>query len=436
MASTRLLRSLEKHVSLDKVMRLKNEKLGGNVLGRLSIWKMVLDAVWTGGPGTCHFAITSACNARCGFCSFARDQLPAASRHSVTLAEAKLASDILKRNGVRFLHFTGGEPLVHRDFMAMVSHAAQIGMIPTLVTNGALLTPKRVDALADAGLATVYISIDAASSTVHDSNRGLTGLSARIRRANVALKRRQIPSSASVTMSDDQVAFYDDGVGTSAFKPLALLGGAFGWGLKRNVIHLYTFLCRNYQPGDNIYCFGFSRGAFTIRLITGLVTGEGLVDAPTGKSERVLRREAKFLYRRYRRSRRFTFNYTFVFLLRWLRDWIITMLSRLLRQTTPNQVAIRHRPRVRFLGLWDTVAAYGLPMYEMTRGVDLYFWPISMRDRNLSDRVDRACHALALDDERTTFHPLLWNEKDEPGIFAGPGSQDISRTDQERISQV
>jgi sulfatase maturation enzyme AslB (radical SAM superfamily) len=201
MASTRLLRSLEKHVSLDKVMRLKNEKLGGNVLGRLSIWKMVRDAVWTGGPGTCHFAITSACNARCGFCSFARDQLPAASRHSVTLAEAKLASDILKRNGVRFLHFTGGEPLVHRDFMAMVSHAAQIGMIPTLVTNGALLTPKRVDALADAGLATVYISIDAASSTVHDSNRGLTGLSARIRRANVALKRRQIPSSASVTMS-------------------------------------------------------------------------------------------------------------------------------------------------------------------------------------------------------------------------------------------
>src|SRR5271165_6550239 len=122
MASTRLLRSLEKHVSLDKVMRLKNEKLGGNVLGRISIWKMVLDAVWTGGPGTCHFAITSACNARCGFCSFARDQLPAASRHSVTLAEAKLASDILKRNGVRFLHFTGGEPLVHRDFMAMVSH--------------------------------------------------------------------------------------------------------------------------------------------------------------------------------------------------------------------------------------------------------------------------------------------------------------------------
>ncbi|MBV8133857.1 MAG: radical SAM protein [Alphaproteobacteria bacterium] len=166
-----------------------------------SIWKMALQSVWNGGPGLCHFAITSACNARCGFCSFARDQLPAASRHSVTLSEAKRASDILKRNGVRFLHFTGGEPLVHRDFTAMVAHASQIGMVPTLVTNGALMTPKRVALLADAGLATVYISIDAASRTVHDANRGLPGLSARIRRANAALKRRQIPSSASVTMS-------------------------------------------------------------------------------------------------------------------------------------------------------------------------------------------------------------------------------------------
>jgi hypothetical protein len=107
---------------------------------------MALDAVWDGGPGTSHFAITSACNARCGFCSFARDQLPSASRHSVTLSDAKLASDILKRNGIRFLHFTGGEPLVHPDFTAMVALAAQIGMITTLVTNGALLTQKRVDA--------------------------------------------------------------------------------------------------------------------------------------------------------------------------------------------------------------------------------------------------------------------------------------------------
>src|SRR5215467_4724356 len=63
----------------------------------------------------------------------------------------------------------------------------------------------------------------------------------------------------------EQVAMYDDGVGTSAFLPLALLGGAFGWGLKRNVIDLYKFICRNYpskvdesHSAPKIYCFGFS----------------------------------------------------------------------------------------------------------------------------------------------------------------------------------
>jgi MoaA/NifB/PqqE/SkfB family radical SAM enzyme len=165
---------------------------------RPAIWKMALRAVWDGGPGICHFAITSACNARCGFCSFARDRLPAEKRHSVTLAEAKSACDILKRNGVKFVHFTGGEPLVHRDVTEMVAHATQIGMISTLVTNGSLLTPKRIDALVEAGLRKVSISIDAASYATHDGNRGLPGLSGRIRRANVALRRHHIPTSASV----------------------------------------------------------------------------------------------------------------------------------------------------------------------------------------------------------------------------------------------
>ena len=48
----------------------------------------------------------------------------------------------------------------------------------------------------------------------------------------------------------DQVAMYDDGVGTSSFLPLAILGGAFGWGLKRNVIELYKFICRNYPQAS------------------------------------------------------------------------------------------------------------------------------------------------------------------------------------------
>ena len=75
-----------------------------------------------------------------------------------------------------------------------------------------------------------------------------------------------------------QIAIYDDGVGTEDFKPLKLLGGATGWGLSRNVKHLYAELVRVYDPGDEIYMFGFSRGAFTVRTLVGLIATCGLID--------------------------------------------------------------------------------------------------------------------------------------------------------------
>ncbi|MGA7807563.1 phospholipase effector Tle1 domain-containing protein, partial [Bradyrhizobium sp.] len=103
----------------------------------------------------------------------------------------------------------------------------------------------------------------------------------------------------------NQVTIYDDGVGTSSFLPLAILGGAFGWGLKRNVRELYKFLCRNYQPGDRIYGFGFSRGAFTIRVLIGLVLNQGLVKF---SDERELDQKAKAAYRAYRHAKYSAWN--------------------------------------------------------------------------------------------------------------------------------
>ena len=77
--------------------------------------------------------------------------------------------------------------------------------------------------------------------------------------------------------ADDQIAEYDDGVGTSSFRPLALVGGAFGVGLARNVRRLYAFLSRNYHDSDEkVFAFGFSRGAYTIRMLIGLVRNQGL----------------------------------------------------------------------------------------------------------------------------------------------------------------
>ena len=92
----------------------------------------------------------------------------------------------------------------------------------------------------------------------------------------------------------DQLALYDNGVGTSSFKPLAILGGGLGWGLKRNVRALYMFACTNYRPGDRIFAFGFSRGAFTIRVLMGLINDQGLI---TGAKGQELERRAKWAYR-------------------------------------------------------------------------------------------------------------------------------------------
>ena len=98
---------------------------------------------------------------------------------------------------------------------------------------------------------------------------------------------------------DDQIAaFYEDGVGTQEFLPLKVIGGAFGWGLKRNVLDLYEFLCRNYEDGDKIVLFGFSRGAFTMRLLAWMIRSQGVrTEPPTN-----LRRIARELFNAYRVS--------------------------------------------------------------------------------------------------------------------------------------
>lgn len=224
-----------------------------------------------------------------------------------------------------------------------------------------------------------------------------------------------------------QIVYYDDGVGTASFKPLALIGGAFGWGLKRNVLDLYTFLCWNYEAGDRIYGFGFSRGAFTIRVLTGLIENQGLVHS-TSQAE--LRRLATHAFRTYRK------NY---------RDNLLLKSMRAIRdKVVGGQVDPQHQHasarskdspvleerKIAFLGLWDTVAAYGLPLEELTRAWDWVF-PLSSPDRDICTNVERACHALALDDERNSFHPVLWNEERLPGQ-----NRQTTLTNEERITQV
>jgi uncharacterized protein (DUF2235 family) len=212
-----------------------------------------------------------------------------------------------------------------------------------------------------------------------------------------------------------QIAYYDDGVGTSRFKPLALVTGAIGIGLSRNVRELYAFLCRNYEPGDRIYGFGFSRGAFTIRILAGFVARIGLLKRDAYFGERELKKKTTWLYRVYRKqSSGDGVTPPLALVIRGLRD----LLPWQAMDAKNYQGSLDQNVNIEFLGLWDTVDAYGLPIDELTVGWDNFVWPLSMRNYDLSAKVNRAVHALSLDDERNSFHPLLWNEAGTQGKTA------------------
>ena len=212
-----------------------------------------------------------------------------------------------------------------------------------------------------------------------------------------------------------QVALYHDGVGTESFKWLRLLTGATGWGLSRNVKQLYGELARVYAPGDKLFFFGFSRGAFTVRTLAGLVHACGILDLSKYPTNEAFDRGIEAAYREYRQQ---------------YHSWL-TALFRPTRKLDAARVAeLRRRFSVRvpefegdapgalieFMGVWDTVDAVGLPV-RAAEFVNTVIYNFKFPDRTLSTSVGHACHALALDEERESFAPVLWNESltQDPG---------------------
>ena len=279
---------------------------------------------------------------------------------------------------------------------------------------------------------------------------GTGNSSAKLFKTNVWRMYEAVDLGPSAPGKQDQVAYYDNGVGTSGFKPLAILGGVFGVGLKRNVLDIYEYACRNYRAGegqepgrnpkrlgDHIYGFGFSRGAFTMRTAISLIADQGLV---TYTNEQELGRRSRDAYRAYCGPGAPRY-------LKWLvRGWrmIRARMSnqwRRLRGIPIYDKAMNHRPVIRFIGVWDTVSAYGGPIAEITRAIDNWFFPISMPNYKLNVEVERARHALALDDERDSFHPLLWDEVQEEALIASAANRkkrkdDPTRITGERLEQV
>jgi len=237
----------------------------------------------------------------------------------------------------------------------------------------------------------------------------------------------------------EQVTCYDDGVGTEDFKLLKLLGGAFGWGLSRNIRELYEYVVTHYRPGDHLYLFGFSRGAFTVRSLAGMILTVGIVRQEQAGSNQLkttaeIGRDVKRAFRAYRanyRRRHGTIDRLLRFLIEVLRksrrwSWVNQLAAAAARALAARREGRRHAAtdigeefrrsyshgdeRIRFIGAWDTVDAVGVPFDGLRWLLDV-FMAISFHDQQVHARVDHACHALAIDDERHTFHPVMWDER-------------------------
>ena len=220
-----------------------------------------------------------------------------------------------------------------------------------------------------------------------------------------------------------QVAFYDDGVGTESFKPLKIAGGAFGYGLARNVRQLYKEICRIYEPGDRLFYFGFSRGAFTVRTLMGWILSVGLINPQHARDNQEL---DQLVGDSYRAPRSFFRTYPQRLISSKPSDRHKKKIASKLFDLTDNQkCALGH-----FIGVWDTVDAVGFPVAFVADAWNTLVYRFKFPDYKLSPFVRHARHALAIDDERKTFHPLLWDEapdenKADAGMRSGQQLQQV-----------
>lgn len=200
-------------------------------------------------------------------------------------------------------------------------------------------------------------------------------------------------AQAIKTTSQDniaQIVYYDEGVGTGGSTDLQkkmdfISGGAFGKGIDKNIQDAYRFLCLNYSQGDEIYLFGFSRGAYTVRSLAGFLYNSGLL----------LRHNIRQIPKAYELYR----NH--------------------LKPDHSDIVAFRQkygfttakygdRVPITLLACWDTVGSLGIP--DLIPGINFdrkINEKYQFHDPQLSPIIENAIHALAIDEQRSTFAPTL-----------------------------
>jgi uncharacterized protein (DUF2235 family) len=174
-----------------------------------------------------------------------------------------------------------------------------------------------------------------------------------------------------------QIKYYDQGIGAEGNWLTRTFDGATGKGIDDNIMDAYKFIVWNYEPGDEIYLFGFSRGAYTARSLAGLIRKSGILK----KNDLNLLSKAYQLYRNHEASPE-------------------SDEAKQFRVSNSFDVY-----NIKFIGVWDTVGSLGIPIH-------FFQWfnrkKYSFYDTTLSSIVRYAYHAISIDEARGNFKPTLW----------------------------
>ncbi|CAI6089129.1 unnamed protein product [Clonostachys chloroleuca] len=233
--------------------------------------------------------------------------------------------------------------------------------------------------------------------------------------SNVAKLARAVANSGPDAEGNlvKQIVSYHSGLGTGDLPLQKAIYGGIGWGLDIDVVQIYDFISNNYQPGDELFFFGFSRGAFTVRSVANLVCDVGVLSAVH------MSRFAEMweVYRANTSGDPFRKS-------EWYRN-------------NKEELGLTD-VRVKVVGVWDTVGALGIPEWPVVDWAMKAGIPINKQyafhNTNVSKNLDYAFQALAINERRITFPPTLWHKTADgpakdlqqcwfPGVHGNIGGQ-------------
>ena len=220
----------------------------------------------------------------------------------------------------------------------------------------------------------------------------------------VQTKTNVLKLSEALSKVSDQIGGYFRGVGTDRGE--SVTGGAFGWGLFDQIKDGYRFLREQFQPNDQIYIFGFSRGAYSARSLCGMVLRCGIIKRDANPKFP----ESTSALLTTQQDGNLSIDVT---------DRVFALYKEAYDQKNRPEVErfkqqYCHDTAVRFVGVWDTVGALGIPdgvvpfLNKFDKALDQRLY--GFLDTDLSPRVEAAYHAVAIDEHRKPFLPTLWTD--------------------------